>query len=87
MNVVRFVHAFVALFTLFRLECGHTPSSPLSCNFANFDDDFDDDGQLDSIAPYPTARRSRNHRRSLQSCMTKVTRVCGVYILGGTEYS
>ena len=27
------------------------PSSPLSCNFANIRDDFDANGQLDSIAP------------------------------------
>ena len=56
-----------------------TPSSPLSCNFCRLRDDFDDDGQLDSIAPKarsnPTARRRRNHLEVCKSCMTKVTRV------------
>ena len=51
-----------------------TPSSPLSCNFANFCDDFDDDGRLigPSARSNPTARRRQNH---LESCITKVTRV------------
>ena len=41
-------------------------------------DDFDDDGQLDSIALMKapsTARRRRNYLGSVQSSMTKVTRV------------
>ena len=45
-----------------------TPSSPLSCNFCRLRDDFDDDGQLDSIAPKApsTARRRWNHLEVLK---------------------
>ena len=66
-----------------------TPSSLLSWKFRKIRDDFDDDGQLDSIAPparsNPTARRRRNHLEFFEICMTKVTRV-SVHTLDGTEY-
>ena len=69
-----------------------TPSSPVSRNFCKVRDDFDDDGQLDSTASkarsarsHPTARRRRNHRRSLQKLHDKGDE--GVHTLYWTEYS
>ena len=70
-----------------------TLSSLLSCNLCRLWDDFDNDGQLDSIAPKaqsarsnPTARRRRNHLEVCKSCMTKVTRVSTLSMGYGTEY-
>ena len=76
-------------YTLSHRECGRTPSSPLSCNFCRLRDDFDDDGQLASIAPKasltPTARLRQNHLEVCKSCMTKVTRV-STLSMGQTEH-
>ena len=57
-----------------------------SCNFCKFQNDFDDDGQLDSIAPTApsTARRRRNHLEVQQKLHDNGDE--GVHTLDGTEY-
>ena len=76
-------------YTLSHRECGH-PRHLCHATFADFDDDFDDNGQLKLMRPsarsIPTARRRRNHLELCKNCMTKVTRM-SVHTLDGTEYT